>query len=116
MVRALYLTLAVLVSQPEPASAKAPPDAGANAALKYWQAFATLPKFTHAEESKFFAEYLSMPLDTHSREIVTRAAYALRMMHRGASLPYCDWALPYEEGVDMLLPQGPAARTLSAIA
>jgi hypothetical protein len=116
MFRALCLTIAVLVPQPVYASTKAPPDVRRNAALKYWQAFATLPKFTHAEESKFLAEYLSMPLDAHSREIVTKAAYALRMMHQGASLPYCDWALPYQEGVEMLLPQGPAARTLSALA
>jgi hypothetical protein len=116
MVRALYLTLAVLVSQPEPASANAPPDVGANAALKYWQAFATLPKFTHAEESKLFAEYLTMPLDNRSREIVTKAAYSLRMMHQGAAQPNCNWGLAYEEGVGMLLPHGPAARTLAVIA
>ena len=44
-------------------SADAPPDLGANAALKYWQAFSQLPKFTDAQENKLLAEYLTMPVD-----------------------------------------------------
>jgi hypothetical protein len=99
------------------ASAGAPPDLGANAALKYWQAFATLPRLTDAEQARLTAECLTMPLDAHARELVTRAAYALRMLHQGAALPDCDWGLGWEEeGVGLLLPQGNAARVLSALA
>jgi hypothetical protein len=116
MPRALCLSLALLALPLASAPADAPPDLGANAALKYWQAFATLPKLTDAEQTKLNADCLTMPLDAHARDLVTKADYALKMMHYGAALPRCDWGYPYKEGVEMLLPQGPAARTLSALA
>jgi hypothetical protein len=116
MLRAFSLAMTILVLPLGFASADAPLDLGANAALKYWQAFAQLPKFTEAQEHKFNAEYLTMPLDAHARELVTRADYALRMMHRAAELPRCDWGLDYEEGIDLLLPHAQAARTLSTLA
>src|SRR5690348_15683673 len=50
MLRAVCLAMSVLVLPLELATAEAPPDAGANAALKYWQAFATLPRFTDNEQ------------------------------------------------------------------
>ena len=116
MLRALCLTLTILVLPSGYASADAPPDLGANAALKYWQAFAQLPKLTNAQEHKLNAEYLTMPLDAHAREIVTRADYALRMMHRATALPHCDWGIGYEDGIELLLPHAQAARTLSNLA
>ena len=116
MLRALCLAMTILVLPLGYASADAPPDLGANAALKYWQAFAQLPKFTDAEEHKLNAESLTMPLDAHAREIVTKADYALRMMHRAAALPHCDWGIGYEDGIDILLPHAQAARTLSTLA
>jgi hypothetical protein len=117
MLRALCLTLAVLVVPPGHASADTGTGLGANAALKYWQAFAQLPKLPDAEGQKLNAEYLTMPLDAHTREIVTKAAYALRMMYQGAALPRCDWAIGWEEeGIDALLPQMNAARVLSSVA
>jgi hypothetical protein len=116
MLRAMSLATSVLLLLWAPARADNPSDLGANAALKYWQAFATLPKFTDAEGQKIFAGYLTMPLDAHAKEIVAKAEYALKMMHYGAALQRCEWGMPYEEGVDMLLPQGPAARLLTSIA
>jgi len=116
MLRALCLAMTILVLPLGAAFADAPSDLGANAALKYWQAFAQLPKFTDAQEHKLNAEYLTMPLDARAREIVTRADYALRMMHRAAALPHCDWGLGYEDGIELLLPHAQAARTLSTLA
>lgn len=116
MLRAMCLAMTILVLPLASAPADAPPDLGANAALKYWQAFATLPQFTNAEGQKLNAEYLSMPLDAHAREMVTKAEYALQMMHRGAELPRCEWGIGYEEGIYTRLPQGPAARELSSLA
>jgi hypothetical protein len=116
MLRALSLVMAILVLPPGYASADAPPDPCANAALTYWQAFAQLPKLTDAQEHQLWAESPTMPLDAHAREIVTRADYALRMMHRAAVLPRCDWGLDYEEGIELLLPHAQAARTLSTLA
>jgi hypothetical protein len=116
MLRALALASTMLVLSSGTASADAPLDLGANAALQYWQAFAQLPRMTEAQEHKFDAECLTMPLDAHARELVTRADYAFRMMHRAAALPHCHWGIGYEEGIELLLPHAQAARTLSALA
>jgi hypothetical protein len=116
MLRAVSLALTIFALVPGSASADAPVELGANAALKYWQAFAQLPKFTEALEHKFREECLTMPLDAHAREIVAGADYALRWMHRGAALPKCDWGLGYEDGAELLLPHAQAARTLSDLA
>jgi hypothetical protein len=46
MLRALFLAMAVVALPMASASADAPGDEASNAALKYWQAFSALPKFT----------------------------------------------------------------------
>jgi hypothetical protein len=117
MLRALCLALSFAVLPLEFASADAPSDLGANAALKYWQAFAQLPRFTDAEQTKLNAEYLTMPLDSHAKKLVARADYAFRMMYQGIALPRCDWAIGWEEeGIETLLPQMNAARVLTSLA
>jgi hypothetical protein len=117
MLRALCLTMTIFVVSQEYATADAPPDLGANAALKYWQAFAQLPKFSDAEQTKLTSESLTMPLDTRAKEIVTKAEYALKMLHYGAALPRCEWAFGWEEdGIEVLLPNLSAARVLSSLA
>jgi len=116
MLRALFLAMTVLVLPWEVASADAPSDLGANAALKYWQAFAALPRLTNADEQKLNAECVTMPLDAHARELVTKAEYAFKMMHGGAALPRCEWAVGFEEGVTTRLPQAEAARALTSLA
>jgi hypothetical protein len=57
-----------------------------------------------------------MPLDAHARHVVTRAAYALRAMHRGSALGRCDWAVPLERGVDVPFTHGDGALVLSSLA
>jgi hypothetical protein len=117
MLRALCLATAILALPSGHASAEAPSDLGANAALKYWQAFATLPKFTDAEQTRLMSEHLTMPLDAQAREIVSKAEYSLRMMHHGATLPRCDWGIDWEaDGIEVRLPQMGAARVLSSLA
>jgi hypothetical protein len=116
MPRAFCLVLALLVLPLGSASA-APPDLGANAALKYWRGFATLPTFTEAEQNQLKGDPLAIPLDAHAREIVNKSAYALRMLHQGVALPRCDWAVDWEaEGIEALLPYVSAARVLSSVA
>src|SRR5439155_3890399 len=73
------------------------------------------PKLTDAEQTKL-NESLTRPLDAHARENVTKAEYALQMMHRGATLRHCDWGISYEDGIYVRLPHLPAARVLSALA
>ncbi|PYK09197.1 MAG: hypothetical protein DME61_07335, partial [Verrucomicrobia bacterium] len=112
MLRAACLAFLV-VAQPMDSARAA--DRGENAALKYWQAFATMPKLSDAEQNRL-ADYPAKPLDAHSRETVTQAEYALQMMRRGAALRNCDWGVSYEDGVFLLLPQGSAARLLTSLA
>ena len=112
MLRAACLAFLV-VAQPMDSARAA--DRGENAALKYWQAFATMPKLSDAEQNRL-ADYPAKPLDAHSRETVNQAEYALQMMRRGAALRNCDWGVSYEDGVFLLLPQGSAARLLTSLA
>ena len=66
----LAMTILLLPSVSGFADARTDPDG--NAALKYWQAFATLPKFTEAENKKI-AESLTTPLDDLARKILADA-------------------------------------------
>ena len=114
MLRAACLAITLVAYPVEFNSARAV-DRGENAALKYWQAFATMPKLSDAEQNRL-ADYPAKPLDAHSREIVSQAEYALQMMRRGAALRNCDWGVSYEDGVFLLLPQGSASRLLTSLA
>jgi hypothetical protein len=94
-----------------------PADAGGNAALKYWQAFATLPPLTALLHAKVLKVCQSMPLDGPARGMATEAGYALAMMRRGAALPRCDWAIGWaDEGLGNRLPHLDLAKLLSALA
>src|SRR6266446_4368717 len=115
MLRALSLAMTMLVLPLGPAFADAGPDSGGNAALKYWQAFATLPTLTDAEQNRL-ADYANKPLDAQAREFVSQAEYALTMMQRGAALRRCNWGISYEDGVFVRVPQGRAARVLATFA
>jgi RNA polymerase sigma factor (sigma-70 family) len=91
------------------------PDRVANAAVQYGQAFIALRRGTGGP-AKLSAECLTMPLDAHARQVVTRGAYALRAMHRGSALRRCDWALPQERGVDVPFTHGDGALVLASLA
>src|SRR5438067_1785323 len=125
MLRAACLAfqcLAVLVvAQPLMAQAGDSAKAGErseNAALQYWQAFATMPKLSNDEQNQLadYAEHPVNPQDTRIRDLVKQSEYALHMMHRGAAIKQCDWGISYEDGVEVLLPQGSAARVLTSLA
>ncbi len=116
MLRAISLAMAILVLARPGTPASAQNDLGANAALKYWQGFATLPTFSDADAQKLHTEYLTMPLDGKAREMVAKADYSLKMMYHGAALADCSWGLSMDEGVEALLPYAPAARVLTSIA
>src|SRR4051794_28268569 len=111
MLRTLTLLVAALALPWQPAAAQAQSEAGGNAALKYWQAFATLPTFTDAENKKR-GEPLTTPLDDAARKMLTNADYSLQMMHYGAAQPRCDWGVGHEQGIFTRLPQAEAARVL----
>jgi RNA polymerase sigma factor (sigma-70 family) len=75
-------------------------DRGKNAALHYGQAFIALRRVPRTlGEKKLPEECLTMPLDAQARQFVTRGAYALRLMQRGAALRRCDWAIDLARGI-----------------
>jgi hypothetical protein len=115
MLRALCLAMATVGLPLATASASAPSDPDPNAALNYWQAFSTLPKFTEAEQEKIH-EYLTSPLDDRARQIVTQAEYSLTMLHQGAALRRCEWGVSPEQGINVRFTQAPASRLLAALA
>jgi hypothetical protein len=115
MLRALCLATTYLLLPSSGGFANAKLDSDGNAALKYWQAFATLPTLNDAENKKL-AEVLTTPLDDLARKILTDADYSLGMMHYGAAQPRCDWGVGHEEGIFTRLPQANAARVLTNLA
>ncbi len=115
MLRALCLTMALAVLPSDTAFAGSGSDSNANAALKYWQAFATLPVFTDAENQKL-GECLTTPLDDSARKILANSEYSLTMLHYATAIPRCEWDITFEDGVYARLPHAPAARTLSSLA
>jgi RNA polymerase sigma factor (sigma-70 family) len=88
---------------------------GANAALRYGQAFIALRRGV-GDKDKLLADCLTMPLDAHARQLVSKAGYALQMMRRGAELPRCDWATDLERGIELPYTHADGARVLSALA
>lgn len=113
-IASLVLGLAVLGAAPAPAADKPDADLGANAALKYWCAFSTMPKL---DETFSAGDSRTMPLDDKAKALVASAAYSLEQMHYGAALPRCVWAPSMEEdGVRTRLPYLTAARNLAALA
>src|SRR5438105_2378910 len=115
MMRALTLAMTILVLPVGSAFAKAESDADGNAAPKYWQAFATLPKFTDAENKKI-SECVTTPLDEVTRKMLINAEYSLQMLHQGASLRRCDWGMSYEQGIYARFPHADGARVLTSLA
>lgn len=116
MLRAFCLASTMIILCTGYASADVDADLGANAALKYWQAFAQLPKLSDEESQKLYAECLTMPLDAHARDLAEESAYALEMLHYGAALPRCNWGVDHEPGFWTRLPQAHASQALTAIA
>jgi hypothetical protein len=93
----------------------AKPDLGANAALKYWQAFAHLPSLDNKEE-KLLEECNKVRLDAAALTLITRSQLSRAYLHRGVKLPHCDWSLDYsEEGWRLLLPHLRKVRTLARL-
>jgi hypothetical protein len=113
---ALFLCLVML--PPDRAAAQPPnaaPDLGANAALKYWQAFAVLPAMDKDQE-RLLQGWNKVPLDGTALALVERSRNSRLYLHRGAKLSRCDWSLDVEDGVGLLLSHCPRSLTLARLA
>lgn len=113
---ALLATSAVLCSLPATVqAADAKQDLGANAAMKYWQAFAHLSRLDK-EQEKLLENWNSVPLDEATQKVLDAGTLSLLYLHRGAKLPRCDWSLDLEDGPTLWMPHLEKARTLSRLA
>jgi hypothetical protein len=94
--------------------AKDRPNLGANAAMKYWQAFEQMP---HGEDAqKLLEQWNTVPLDDPARKLIDKGQVSLVYLHRGASLERCDWSLDYEDGPTLLMPHLAKSRDLARLA
>jgi hypothetical protein len=113
---AIFLSLVAFPASPATARAPdAPPELGANAALKYWQAIALMPVLDKDQE-KLLEGWNKVPLDASAMKLIERSRGSLDFLHRGAKLPHCDWSLAYEDGLFLRLPYVPKVRNLAALA
>jgi hypothetical protein len=112
---ALLLPLALPGASPAAQAPDARPDLAANAALKYWKAFALMPAIDKDQE-KLFADWSKAPLDPPALKLVAASENSLIYLHRGAKLPRCDWSPDYGDGMELLLPHLAKARDLARLA
>ncbi len=91
------------------------PPAAPNAAVIYWQAFASLPTLTDEEKTKYDAvtKTMSEPLPDDVATLLERFASPLNDLRRASSVPTCDWNVDYSAGPEILLPHLAKARELS---
>jgi hypothetical protein len=116
-IRTAIVLVLVLVPR-SPATAQVPvagPDLGANAALKYWQAFALVPALDKDQE-RLLEQWNKVPLDAAALKLMERSQGSREYLHRGARLSRCDWGLDYDEGIFLRLPYIPKALTLARLA
>lgn len=113
---ALLLSLVLLTAPPLGAQASdAKVDLGANAALKYWQAFAQMPAADKEQES-LLAEWNKVPFHAAAIKLISASEKSRLYLQRGAKLPRCDWSLDYEDGMNLLLPYLAKSRDLARLA
>jgi len=87
----------------------------ANAALKYWQAFASYPELDDRED-EIVGEWHEAPLDA-ATTVIEKGEYALTYLYRGAALATCDWGLDLDkDGIDVQLTHCAKARQLARLA
>jgi len=99
------------------ATARAPdanPDLGANAALKYWAAFALLPTLDKDQE-KLLEQWNKVPLDAAALKLIDGSRMSRVYLLRGTKLQRCDWSEDYEDGIRLVLPHLSKVRTLARL-
>ncbi len=115
----LFLPLALFSFFPALAWAAGGPDAktdlGANAALKYWTAFAFLPPLDHNEEV-LLKKCTTVRLDPAVLTLIERSRLSREYLHHAVKIPACEWSLEYGEGINLRLPHLEKARTLARLA
>jgi hypothetical protein len=91
------------------------PNLAANAAIKYWTAFALLPNLD-TDQEKLLEGWNNVPLDAAALKLIEMSRGSREYLHRGAKLPRCDWGLDYEDGLNMPVPHISRSRTMARLA
>jgi hypothetical protein len=86
-----------------------------NAALQYYQAFATMPALT-ADQEKLLENWNTTPLGVGTSKLLDGCHTSFAFLHKAAARSECDWGLNYDEGISMHLPHLGKARTLARLA
>jgi hypothetical protein len=117
MIRRAITVLLLMAAPAAPAAAqpRVQPDLAANAAMKYWQAFAHLPPRDEAQQ-EWLRDWRTTPIVEAARKLVADSDKSFLYLRRGAALPRCDWSLNFEDGNLLLMPHLDKARTLSLLA
>jgi hypothetical protein len=115
---ALLLPLALF--PPCPAAAQAPDTRsglGANAAMKYWQAFALLPTLDE-DQAKLLQNWKEVPIYDESAafKLIDASRMSRVYLHRGAKLERCDWSLDDEDGPGLFMSHCPRSLNLARLA
>ena len=109
----IALVAAPLLAQREPARTNA---LGRNAALRYWQAFAHMPKLDEQQQKLLGAAPTADAPDPAAAKLADEAKDALLYLRRGAAIGPCDWGLHPEDGPNLLLPHLAKGRDLARLA
>ena len=117
---AFLLLLPAALLPAGPAAAQAPDtrsDLGANAAMKYWQAFALLPSLDE-DQAKLLENWKEVPIydESGAMKLIDASRMSRIYLHRGARLQRCDWSLDVEDGPGLAMPHCPRAMTLARLA
>jgi hypothetical protein len=91
-------------------------DPGANAALRYWRAFAAARFAGVGGDRPLPEDARAAPLDARTRELVAAGADALGELRGGAAVPVCAWGVRFEEGPDTPMDHRKAMRELVTLA
>ncbi len=114
---AILLFMPPALAWPAQAADQAPDaktELGANAAVKYWQAFALMPALDKDQE-KILDDWKKAPLNAPVLKLIDASSVSRVYLLRGAKLPRCDWSLDYEDGILLRLPFLPKALTLARL-
>ncbi len=117
---AFLLLLPAALLPAGPAAAQAPDtrsDLGANAAMKYWQAFALLPSLDE-DQAKLLENWKEVPIydESGAMKLIDASRMSRIYLHRGARMQRCDWSLDVEDGPGLAMPHCPRAMTLARLA
>src|SRR4051794_26181953 len=89
---------------------------GQNAALRYWQAFAHLPKLNEGQQALLAEPPSATRPSAEAAKLAASGKDALLYLHRGAAIGPCDWGLHTEDGPYLLLPHLGKGRDLARLA